>query len=87
MTEIFLEVKNGIKDNANGFANYLCIMIRKHLEQHVVGIAANEKWVDGSPAQINFKVNLSREDADKLVDKLNEEGDFCGEWFLADEDQ
>jgi hypothetical protein len=62
-------------------------MIRKHLEQHVVGIAANETWVDGSPAQINFKVNLSREDADKLVDELNEEGDFCGEWFLADEDQ
>ena len=42
MTEIFLNVKNGIKDNANGFANYLCIMIRKHLEQHVVGITANE---------------------------------------------
>lgn len=86
MTEIFLNVKNGIKDNANGFANYLCIMIRKHLEQHVVGIAANETWVDGSPAQFNFKVNLSREDADKLVDTLNKDGgDFCGEWFLADE--
>lgn len=87
MTEIFLNVKNGIKDSANGFANYLCIMIRKHLEQNVVGIAANEKWEDGSPAQINFKVNLSREDAEKLVDELNEDGgDFCGEWFLADED-
>jgi hypothetical protein len=76
MTEIFLEVKNGIKDNANGFANYLCVMIRKHLEQNVVGIAADEKWEDGSPAQIVFKVNLNREDADKLVDELNEEGDF-----------
>ena len=85
MAEIFLEVKNGITETANGFADYLCRIIMNHLESKVVGISGNETWQDGSPAQIVFKLNISRDDADKLVDTLNDEGDSFGTWFLADE--
>lgn len=86
MTEIFLEVKN-TEVKANCFVNYLCLMIREHLEGKVVGITANEEWQDGSPAQIVFQLNISRDEADTLVSELNEEDpdEAYGSWFLADE--
>ena len=61
MAEIFLEVKNGIDETANSFADYLCRIIMNHLENKVVGISGNETWQDDSPAQIVFKLNLSRD--------------------------
>ena len=85
MADIFLEVKNGIDETANSFADYLCRIIMNHLENKVVGISGNETWQDDSPAQIVFKLNISRDDADKLVDELNDEGDSFGSWFIADE--
>ena len=33
MAEIFLEVKNGIDETANSFADYLCRIIMNHLEK------------------------------------------------------
>ena len=87
MSEIFLQVNNKIESSANDFADYLCRMIMNHLEGKVVGISGNERWVDGSNAQIVFKLNIDREQADELVSDLNEEeGDEYGDWFLADED-
>ena len=56
-----------------------------HLENKVVGISGNDTWQDDSPARIVFKLNISRDDADKLVDELNDEGDSFGSWFIADE--
>ena len=86
MSEIFLQVNNKIESSANCFADYLCRMIRNHLEGKVVGISGNERWEDGSNAQIVFKLNIDREQADELVSELNENGDEYGDWFLADED-
>ena len=87
MTEIFLQINNYIQESANAFANYLCNCIMNHLEGKVCGIVGNEQWQDGSHAQIVFQLNISREDADKLVDELNEEDvdEAFGSWFLADE--
>ena len=42
-SEIFLEIKNDIEQSANDFANYLCRMVRSHLEGKVIGISGNEK--------------------------------------------
>lgn len=86
MAEIFLEVKKDIEQSANDFANYLCRTIMNHLEGKVIGISGNEQWQDGSPAQIVFKLNVSREDADNLVSKMNDEEDAYGSWFLVDEE-
>ena len=88
-SEIFLEVKNDIELSANDFANYLCKMVRSHLEGKVIGISGTEKWEDGSPAQLVFSLNIGREDADNLVSEMNEEepDEPYGSWFLADEDE
>ena len=87
MTEIFLQVNNYIKESANSFANYLCNCIMNHLEGKVCGLIGNEKWPDGSHAQIVFQLNISRDEADDLVSELNEEDpdEAYGSWFLADE--
>ena len=88
-SEIFLEIKNDIELSANDFANYLCRMVSSHLEGKVTGISGNEKWEDGSPAQLVFALNIGREDADNLVSEMNEEepNEPYGSWFLADEDE
>lgn len=88
-SEIFLEISNNIEGTANDFANYLCRMVRSHLEDKVIGVSGNEAWEDGSPAQLVFALNIGREDADNLVSKMNEEepNEPYGSWFLSDEDE